>query len=109
MARLDSCCAKGRTNENVDACAPASAQTLPWCKLRMNLQIASPRPPPDLSWPPEYEVYSSKIFSMWSIGTPGPESRISTRNEFGACILQIRRSPFVTELASLPRRSQKYG
>src|SRR5690348_6604569 len=75
----------------------------------MNLQIASPRPPPDLSWPPAYVVYSSKIFSRCSNGTPGPESRMSTRYEFGACNREIRRSPLIVVLFNLARRSQKNG
>src|SRR5690349_21166897 len=75
----------------------------------MNLQIARPRPPPDRSWPPAYDVYSSKIFSRLSIGTPGPESQISTRNELGACKRDARRSPVVNVVFSCARRSQKNG
>src|SRR5437879_5755831 len=76
----------------------------------MNLQIARPRPPPDRSWPPEYDVYSSKIFSRFSIGTPGPESHISIRNELGACKRDARRSPVVISVVfNCARRSQKKG
>jgi hypothetical protein len=47
--------------ENMGPSSVFSAQTLPSCWAMIILQMAKPRPPPERSRPPAYEVYSSKM------------------------------------------------
>ena len=54
----------GRTMENMGPNSVFSAQTRPSCWVMIILLMARPRPPPERSRPPAYDVYSSKIWSM---------------------------------------------